>query len=83
MLDLGFLVGLEEDIVDFVYMFLMLFEIGDMVIFFIDGIIEVENLKGNFYGLNWLIDSVKNYSYLLLVWMVEVMIVDLKNYIGD
>lgn len=82
-LDLGFPVGREDDIADFVHTLPMPFEIGDTAILFTDGITEAENSKGDLYGLNRLIDSAKNHSHLPSARMVEAMITDLKKHIGD
>jgi len=49
--DLGFTIGLEPDITDFVFEKSITLNSGDVVILYTDGVTEAENINGEFYGL--------------------------------
>lgn len=82
-LDLGFPIGLEENIADFVHTLAMPFETGDTAILYTDGVTEAENGAGDLYGLDRLIDSARTHNHLPSARIVEAMITDLKRHIGD
>jgi serine phosphatase RsbU (regulator of sigma subunit) len=57
--DLGFPLGLEEDIADFVAQTEVSLNPGDVVVLYTDGITESENTESAFYGLERLCEVVK------------------------
>ncbi|MDJ0845273.1 PP2C family protein-serine/threonine phosphatase [Crocosphaera sp.] len=57
-IDLGFPVGLEEDISDFLGETEILLSPGDVVVLYTDGITEAEDPKGEMYGLERLCEIV-------------------------
>lgn len=57
-IDLGFPVGLEEDISDFLGETEILLNPGDVVVLYTDGITEAEDPKGEMYGLERLCEIV-------------------------
>ena len=54
-MDLGFPIGLEENIGDFVSMTSFPFQQGDMIVLFTDGITEAEGETGELYGIERLV----------------------------
>jgi serine phosphatase RsbU (regulator of sigma subunit) len=61
--DLGFPIGLEEDIADFICHAEIQLNVGDVVVLYTDGITEAENNLGEYYGLERLCKMVqKNYQ---------------------
>lgn len=58
-IDLGFPVGLEEDIADFVFSREVPFGHDDIAILFTDGITEAQNEAGEFYGMERLCESIR------------------------
>ncbi|HIE02190.1 MAG TPA: GAF domain-containing protein, partial [Thiotrichaceae bacterium] len=49
--DLGFPIGLEPDIADFVSATQISLNVGDLVVLYTDGITEAENLSNDYYGI--------------------------------
>ncbi|WP_353621100.1 SpoIIE family protein phosphatase [Labrenzia sp. R4_2] len=82
-LDLGFPVGLEDNISEFVRPLPMPFERGDTVVLYTDGVTEAENTKGEMYGLDRLIASTKDHGHKDAARMLEAMIADLRSHIGS
>ncbi|MEA5536271.1 PP2C family protein-serine/threonine phosphatase [Crocosphaera sp. XPORK-15E] len=63
-IDLGFPVGLEEDISDFLGETEIWLNAGDVVVLYTDGITEAENPSGELYGLDRLCEIVsQNWEY--------------------
>ncbi len=58
--DLGFPIGLEVDIFDFIgYADIQLYP-GDVIVLYTDGVTEAENLNGELYGLKRLTEIIKD-----------------------
>ncbi len=57
-IDLGFPVGLVEDISDFVSHTDLILGVDDMVVLYSDGIVEAEDVKGEQYGMDRLRASI-------------------------
>ncbi|MEA5510465.1 SpoIIE family protein phosphatase [Crocosphaera sp. UHCC 0190] len=63
-IDLGFPVGLEEDISDFLGETEIWLNAGDVVVLYTDGITEAENPSGELYGLDRLCEIIsQNWEY--------------------
>jgi serine phosphatase RsbU (regulator of sigma subunit) len=81
-IDLGFPIGLEEDIARFVHCASLELAVGDAVILYTDGIPEAENLQGKHYGIDRLCQVARlNVGYSARE-IQQAIIVDLKEYIG-
>jgi two-component system sensor histidine kinase ChiS len=59
-IDLGFPIGLEEDIADFISHTQVQLHPGDVVVLYTDGITEAENLEGQQYGIERLCEVVRD-----------------------
>ena len=81
-MDLGFPIGLEENIGDFVSSTTLPFSSGDMIILYSDGITEAESEAGELYGIERLIDSAKRAHDKSAAQAVADIISDLKTHIG-
>ena len=82
-IDLGFPIGLEEDISEFIFQAEIELDVGDVVILYTDGITEAENYLGEHYGLERLCQIVqKNYQNSAKE-IRTIAIEDIKNFIGD
>ncbi|OCQ91997.1 stage II sporulation protein E [Oscillatoriales cyanobacterium USR001] len=79
---LGFPLGLESDISHFFASTKIQLQSGDMVVLYTDGITEAENLKKEPYGLQRLIDIVKENWQFTANEIRQLAIADLRNYIG-
>jgi serine phosphatase RsbU (regulator of sigma subunit) len=82
-MELGFPIGIEEEITHFVaYADLQLLT-GDVVVLYTDGITEAENASGELYGLKRLTDVAKNNWQKSAEEIKQAVIDDLWNYIGE
>jgi serine phosphatase RsbU (regulator of sigma subunit) len=80
--DLGFPIGLEEDIFDFVaYADVQLLP-GDVIVLYTDGITEAEDVNGEFYGLKRLTQVVKHNWQKQAEEIKQAVIDDLWKFIG-
>ncbi len=82
-LDLGFPIGLVEDISEFIAQHQTYLNPGDVVVVYTDGITEAENKLRKFYGLDRLVNLVKNYGHASAQTIREVVVNDLRSHIGD
>ena len=81
-IDLGFPIGLEEKITDFVFQTQIELNSGDIVVLYTDGITEAENTTGGQYGLEKLCEIVKNNWQKPAKQIRQLVINDLREYIG-
>ena len=81
-MDLGFPIGLEENIADFISSTTLPFTSGDMIILYTDGITEAESEAGELYGIERLIDSAQRAHDKSASQAVADIIHDLKIHIG-
>lgn len=82
-LDLGFPIGLEEDIADFVMSTQVQLRSGDGLVLYTDGITEAENLDKIHYGLERLCEVVRLNWQLSAKEIRQVVIDDLRSHIGS
>lgn len=81
-IDLGFPIGLEEDISRFVQRIQVSLNPGDVVVLYTDGITEAENNKAEFYGLDRLCGiASKNWQNSADI-IKQAVIEDLRSHIG-
>jgi len=81
-LDLGFPVGLEPDIADFVNEARVQLYPGDVVVLYTDGITEAENLEGVQYGIERLCQVVKLNRHASASQIKQAVIDELRRHIG-
>lgn len=81
-IDLGFPIGLEENIGDFVSSTTLPFTEGDMIVLYTDGITEAESESGELYGLERLVESALRVHEGAAEAAATAIIADLKAHIG-
>ena len=81
-IDLGFPIGLEETIEDFVFQAQVYLNPGDIVILYTDGITEAENYLGKHYGLEKLCAVVQQNWKESANDIRQAVIGDLRSHIG-
>ncbi|BAU64534.1 response regulator receiver modulated serine phosphatase [Stanieria sp. NIES-3757] len=82
-IDLGFPIGLEETIADFIVSTQIKLNAEDVVILYTDGVTEAENKLGVQYGLERLCNVVKQNWYQSANTIKQLVIEDLRLYIGE
>ncbi len=80
---LGFPIGLEESITDFLDKLILYLDVDDVVVLFTDGITEAENSAKQMYGLDRLCQMVQSKRHLSAVEICNSIITDLKDHIKD
>ena len=82
-MDLGFPIGLDDDITDFVDEALIKLHPGDGIVLYTDGITEAENVTGEQYGLERMCSLVSRYWAQSAEAIKETIIEDLRSFIGQ
>lgn len=82
-IDLGFPLGLEETIADFVFQIQIELNAGDVVVLYTDGITEAENELGVQYGLERLCEMVRHNWQKSAQEVRQLVIEDLKRHIRE
>ncbi|MDM8558951.1 SpoIIE family protein phosphatase [Candidatus Parabeggiatoa sp. HSG14] len=80
--DLGFPIGLEENITGFIAEAKVSLKSGDIIVLYTDGITEAENLDKEQYGLERLCETVKQNWQHTADEIRKAVIDDVKQYIG-
>ena len=80
--DLGFPIGLDEEIADFVDQQRVSLNAGDIAVLFTDGITEAENIDGELYGVEKLCNAIKENRHLSAEQIKNTIIDDLRQHIG-
>lgn len=83
MMDLGFPIGLDEDISDVISHVLVDLEPGDGVVLYTDGIPEARNIHKQFYGMERLCEVVSLNWHLSAAQIKQATIDDLRAFIGE
>jgi serine phosphatase RsbU (regulator of sigma subunit) len=81
-MDLGFPLGLEQNIDTFLATQQIKLEVGDTVILYTDGISEAENEAGEFYGIERLCDQIIAHIKQPVELIHERIVENLHQYIG-
>ncbi|MEL7009848.1 MAG: SpoIIE family protein phosphatase [Cyanobacteria bacterium J06588_4] len=81
--DLGFPLGLEESIANFVFETQIKFASGEVAVLYTDGITEAENAAGEHYGLKRLCDVVQQHWRQSAQNIRQAVIQNLRSYIGS
>jgi sigma-B regulation protein RsbU (phosphoserine phosphatase) len=82
-IDLGFPIGLEESIEEFVSQTQIQLQTGDVVVLYTDGITEAENSSGIHYGLERLCEVVKQNWHRSVKEIRQIVIDDVCQHIGS
>jgi sigma-B regulation protein RsbU (phosphoserine phosphatase) len=83
MIDLGFPIGLDEDISALIGHVLVDLEPGDGVVLYTDGIPEARNIHKKFYGLERLCEVVSQNWHLSAEQIKQAAIDNLREFIGE
>jgi PAS domain S-box-containing protein len=81
-IDLGFPIGLEEEIFEFLSKKHIDLEEGDVVVLYTDGITEAENEERQLYGLERLCEVICQYVDDPAIAIRQAVIADLRSHIG-
>jgi predicted ATPase/serine phosphatase RsbU (regulator of sigma subunit)/tRNA A-37 threonylcarbamoyl transferase component Bud32 len=81
-IDLGFQIGLEPDITDFVAQTQISLNLGDVVVLYTDGITEAENAQKQFYGLERFCEIIRQNWQQTAQEIREAVIDDVRQFIG-
>jgi serine phosphatase RsbU (regulator of sigma subunit) len=79
--DLGFPIGLESEVADFISELEIVLNPGDGIVLYTDGITEAENPEKELYGLERLCEVVRQNYNLSATEMKENIIADVRRYI--
>ncbi|HBE19106.1 MAG TPA: serine/threonine protein kinase [Cyanobacteria bacterium UBA11149] len=82
-LDLGFPIGLDAEIADFISQTTVELAPGDGVVLYTDGIPEAENIEKKFYGMERLCGVVSENWHLSAIEIKEAAIANLREFIGE
>lgn len=80
--DLGFPIGLDEDIEPFVKTRDLPFGTGDIIVLYTDGVTEAESPEGALFGLDRLVESARRHNAPAASQVLEGILADLKGHIG-
>ncbi|MCJ8282432.1 MAG: SpoIIE family protein phosphatase, partial [Rivularia sp. ALOHA_DT_140] len=80
--DLGFPIGLDDEIADFVGEQKIKLSAGDVAVLFTDGITEAEDIHGNLYGIDKLCEVIKQNRHLSSAEIKDAVIEDVRSHIG-
>ncbi|AFZ16645.1 SpoIIE family protein phosphatase [Allocoleopsis franciscana] len=81
-IDLGFPIGLEEDIADFISHTQVQLHPGDVVVLYTDGITEAENLGGEQYGIERLCAVVRDNRQQNAEQIKQIVLENVRSHIG-
>ncbi len=82
-IDLGFPIGLEEEIADFLAQKQIHLDLGDVMVLYTDGITEAENESRQLYGVDRLCQVVRQHVDVSASSIRQAVIDDLRSHIGS
>ncbi|RKZ87850.1 MAG: hypothetical protein DRR19_13160 [Candidatus Parabeggiatoa sp. nov. 1] len=82
-IDLGFPIGLDEDIAEFVNQATVPLNAGDVVVLYTDGITEAENIDGQLYGLERLCEVIRQNWQQTAQEIQQAVIGEVRQFIGE
>jgi len=82
-MNLGFPIGLDDEIADFINQTTIQLAEGDGVVLYTDGITEAENEAGEMYGVQRLCEVVSQYWSCSAEEIKDAVIADVEDYIGE
>lgn len=81
--ELGFAVGMEPDISNYIGTREFVFGKGDTIVLYTDGVTEATNEKGEFYGIERLCESIQKKSHQDATDLSKAVVGDLFQFIGN
>jgi sigma-B regulation protein RsbU (phosphoserine phosphatase) len=81
--DLGFPLGIEPDIAEFVAQTQIQLEPGDGIVLYTDGVTEAENITGELYGIDCLCNVVQQHWHLSAQAIQKIIANDIQKHIGQ
>ncbi len=81
-MDLGFPIGLDSEIADFVASTQIELNQGDVVVLYTDGVTEAENMEGVQYGSDRLCEVISANCHLSVEEIKEAIVADVRQHIG-
>ncbi|RKZ41659.1 MAG: hypothetical protein DRR00_31505 [Candidatus Parabeggiatoa sp. nov. 3] len=83
-MDLGFPIGLDEEMADFIAETKLSLKSGDGVVLYTDGITEAENIEGQYYGLERLCFVIKQNGQQNSAQEIQKAVIDdVRRFIGE
>ncbi|MBR8837680.1 MAG: SpoIIE family protein phosphatase [Stigonema ocellatum SAG 48.90 = DSM 106950] len=82
-MDLGFPIGLDEDITDFINHTIIELNVGDGVVLYTDGIPEAYNMEKKQYGIEKLCEVISQHWHGSAEQVKQAVIDDVKRHIGE
>ncbi len=82
-IDLGFPIGLDEEITEFIQTTEIQLNSGDLVVLYTDGITEAENIYHEQYGLERLLNMIQTYRQYPILQIRQRVLEDIQQYIGQ
>ncbi len=81
--DLGFPIGLEEEILDFIDQTEVYIHPGDVIVLYTDGVTEAESKEGKLYGLERMCDRINQCRHQSALEIKDTVIKDLYDHIDN
>jgi sigma-B regulation protein RsbU (phosphoserine phosphatase) len=83
MMDLGFPIALDDDIVDFISHISIELQLGDGIVLYTDGIPEAKDIKKKQYGLELMCEVISQNWHLSAQEIKQAVIDDVRRHIGN
>jgi len=80
--DLGFTLGLEQEIANYVNQVSLSLNRGDVVVLYTDGVTEAENIAGELYGLERLCEVIQQNWQQTAQQIQQIVVDDVRQFIG-
>ncbi len=81
--DLGFPIGLEEEIAQWVAEAIVTLQLGEGIVLYTDGIIEAENMEKELYGIERLCNVISHHWDRSAEEIKQAVVDDVTRHIGD
>ena len=82
-IDLGFIIGIEKDITNFVAQAEVPLQPGDVAVLYTDGITEAENINGKQYELDRLCEVISRHWQNSAKEIIQAIVEDVRQFIGE
>ncbi|MBO9999048.1 MAG: CHASE2 domain-containing protein [Cyanobacteria bacterium SID2] len=82
-MSLGFPIGLDDEIADFISQTHIQLNSGDVVVLYTDGITEAENIQREQYGLERLCEVIQEHQQETATSIRQAVVENVREYIGD
>ena len=81
-LDLGFMIGIEPDISQFIARHEITLQPGDGIVLYTDGVTETKNSQSEMYGVARLCEVLQHHRHLTAKELQQAVIADVKAHLG-